>query len=484
MMAADFLASFAQLVAARTGVRIASLGDRRFQHQLRERVTARADGNSAAYLALLGTGTPESRREWDHLVPLITNAETFFFRDRGQFTLLKEKILPELIERGRARRSLRVWSAGCSTGEEPYSLAILLDELLPLRDDWDLWILGTDLNPASLERAREGRYGRWSFRLVPPDLLAKYFRPDGDQWELDPRIRRMVTFRFGNLAEDFAGCGPADRFRWDLILCRNVFLYFDEPRIAAVMAQFRDLLRPDGYLMTGHNEAYPLAAEGLAVRSFSDSALFQRQDEPERPRGLTPPPPARPSRHQAAHPAAMRPAPPGNKDRAAAPDLSEARALLRRGLADEATAAAERILARHPHHLEALRLMAQACANAGRHQEAARYCRRVLARHYADVPAHFLLAKIAEEQGDLERAQAALEKTLYLDPSFIPAHLELAFLHDQAGRRTLARNQFQAAADLLKPLPAATQMEWLDDLPAGELLTRITGLLDGRTAGT
>jgi chemotaxis protein methyltransferase CheR len=106
-----------------------------------------------------------------------SNGETYFFRDHGQFDLLRLRLLPELIERSRATGGLRLWSAGCATGEEAYSLAMLVDMLLPQRDDRDIHIVGSDIDEAALARARRGRYRRWSFRLMPPDLLQRYFRP-------------------------------------------------------------------------------------------------------------------------------------------------------------------------------------------------------------------------------------------------------------------------------------------------------------------
>ena len=467
-MTADFLAPFAQLVASRIGVRIGSLGDSRLLDQVERRIKIQAGGNPTAYLALLQADTSESQLEWDQLIPLVTNGETFFFRDQGQFALLKETILPTLIEQAGEKRSLRLWSAGCSTGEEPYSLAILLNELLPPKDEWDLWILATDLNVASLERAREGLYGRWSFRLVSPDLMSTYFRARAESWALDPRIREMVTFRKGNLLDEFAGCRSTDMFQWDLILCRNVFLYFDDAGTAAVMSEFRKLLRPGGYLMTGHNELKSLDWDGFAIRSFPESVLYQRVEKDPMP-------------CHAAQPLLTMPY--DRRDRTARGlSLTSELPVVADGLPSsdlpEATLAANHTLQLDPNNLEALRLMAQACANEGRYRDAMAYCRRALVLDYADVPSHFLLAKVAEEQGDLEAARAALEKAIYLDPSFIPAHLELAFLYEHTGNKPLARNQFRAAAELLRALPSGAFVDGFEDVPAGALLGRIAGLLE------
>ena len=157
-------------------------------------------------------------------IALLTNGETYFFRDHGQFDLLRLRLLPELIERRRDAKTLRLWSAGCSSGEEAYSLAMLLDMLLPKRDGWNILILGSDIDEAALAKARRGHYGQWSFRMAPPALKQRYFQRKGDEWMLDERIRSMVTFRTSNLiGETFPSAELRDM---DLILCRNVFIYF------------------------------------------------------------------------------------------------------------------------------------------------------------------------------------------------------------------------------------------------------------------
>ena len=138
------------------------------------------------------------------------SGETYFFRDHGQFDLLRLRLLPELIERRRGAKTLRLWSAGCASGEEAYSLAMLVDMLLPERDGWDILILGSDIDQTALAKARRGHYGQWSFRMVPPALQQRYFQRKGDEWALDERIRRMVTFRAGDLiGEPFPGSGIA-----------------------------------------------------------------------------------------------------------------------------------------------------------------------------------------------------------------------------------------------------------------------------------
>ncbi|MDF5740293.1 MULTISPECIES: CheR family methyltransferase [unclassified Nostoc] len=184
--------------------------------------------------------------EWQDLISLFTVTETYFFRDQGQISLLKNQLLPELNERKRQlslthgnaangefyRPTLRLWSAGCSTGEEAYSLAILLKELIFDYHAWDILILGTDINQSAIALAEQGIYSEWSFRTTTPEIKSRYFRSHKKGWEIDPAIRAMVTFQPGNLMQDSYPAYAGSIHDLDLILCRNVFIYFDFNAIA------------------------------------------------------------------------------------------------------------------------------------------------------------------------------------------------------------------------------------------------------------
>jgi len=206
-------------------------------------------------------------------VPIINN-ETYFFRDHGQFDLLRLRLLPELIERRRDTKILRLWSAGCSSGEETYSLAMLLDMLLPERDGWDILILGSDIDETALAKARRAHYGQWSFRMAPTALKHRYFRRTGDEWSLDERIRNMVTFRAGDLIGDSRA--EAQLQDMDLILCRNVFIYFGVAAVAAVADKLAAALNEGGYLMTAHTELIGHRVPNLHSRLFVEGVVYQR----------------------------------------------------------------------------------------------------------------------------------------------------------------------------------------------------------------
>ena len=171
------------------------------------------------------------------LAEALTVGETYFFREPRSFEVLADEILPPLIDARRAgSRQLRLWSAGCCTGEEAYSLAIMLDRLLPDLDDWQVTILATDVNRRFLQKAARAEYGEWSFRDAPPWLKSRYFTAGRRGHALAPRIRRMVRFAALNLV-DLRFPLKGDTAAMDVILCRNVLMYFPPPTASRRVAR-------------------------------------------------------------------------------------------------------------------------------------------------------------------------------------------------------------------------------------------------------
>lgn len=194
-------------------------------------------------------GTPSSELE-AAVVEAMTTNETLFFRDRTPFDLIRDVILPEALANKTHSRALRIWCAAVSTGQEAYSLAMLLDEAADRLAGWKIEILGTDISLDVLERARLGLYSQFEVqRGLPIQLLLKHFRQEGDKWRLTERIRDMVQFKQHNLLE------PNHHFgQFDLILCRNVLIYFDVPTKARVMAALAARLAANGAFILGAAE--------------------------------------------------------------------------------------------------------------------------------------------------------------------------------------------------------------------------------------
>lgn len=184
------------------------------------------------------------------VVQAMTTNETSWFRDSHPFVALRERIIPELIERRRGERRLTIWSAACSTGQEPYSVAMLLLDSFPELAGWRVDLLASDLAEGAVARARAGRYSDLEAkRGMPPEQLAAHFRRDGGDWVVSDRVRRMVRFGVLNLIGDLSDVPVAD-----LVLLRNVMIYFDHATKRDVLARVRGRMRPDGFLMLGNAE--------------------------------------------------------------------------------------------------------------------------------------------------------------------------------------------------------------------------------------
>lgn len=248
---------------------------------------------SAEYLDRL----QNDRDALNALLGEVTVGETYFFRDRDQFEFIRSSVLPQLrLER---TAPIRVWSAGCATGEELFSLAILLDESAMIAGST---LLGTDLSAAAIERARKGTYGSWSFRNGDGGYLDCYFRREGGRWSVEPRLRSLVMFEAGNLVDP---AYAAMHVKWDLILCRNVLMYFDERSAANVAAMLAASLEVGGWLFTSPSDpilrdlsdiAVEATPAGLGYRKVAQSKVMVEQRHvvpaPARPKPKPAPSPA------------------------------------------------------------------------------------------------------------------------------------------------------------------------------------------------
>ncbi|HEY4487538.1 MAG TPA: protein-glutamate O-methyltransferase CheR, partial [Candidatus Paceibacterota bacterium] len=222
--------------------------------------------------------SPLRKDQIEILASYLTVGETYFFRDKHTFDALEQTILPELIRRRRDQdRRLRIWSAGCCTGEEAYSIAIQLSQCLPNHADWNITILATDINPDFLQRASAGRYGEWSFRSSPAWIKDRYFRKiSGSRYEILPHLKKMVTFSYLNLAADTYPSLINNTNAMDVILCRNVLMYFAPAQVKKARQNFYRALVPDGWLIVSAVETSPLLFDDFSTVSFPGALLYRK----------------------------------------------------------------------------------------------------------------------------------------------------------------------------------------------------------------
>ena len=213
------------------------------------------------------SGAPLTRR----VIEAMTTNETLFFRDVHPFEALKARLVPELLRSRSAERSLRIWCAAASTGQEPYSIAMTLREHFPELANWDVKIVATDLNAAVLERAREAKYRQLEVnRGLPAPFLLKYFERQVAEWQLNANIRSMVTFRELNLLDSWTSLGPQD-----IVFMRNVLIYFDIDTKRRLLGRLRQTLQPEGFLVLGGAETTTNLDDGYAPVRIGKGVYFQ-----------------------------------------------------------------------------------------------------------------------------------------------------------------------------------------------------------------
>ncbi len=262
----------AQAVYAHCGINLTAAKKQLVSARLAKRVRQTDTGSYGQYLDNV-LSAPESDEFTTFIDSLSTNL-TSFFRENEHFIYLREKLLPRLIaERSGGKRFIRAWSAGCSTGEEPYTIAISLLETIPQAQSWDTKLLATDLSTRVLAKATAGVYDSERLESVSPQLKGKYFEPrrlpTGEEaFAIRPAVRNLISFRYLNLMEAWPFNGP-----FDFIFCRNVMIYFDKPTQERLVNRYYECLRPGGVLFTGHSESLTWTKHGF---KFAQATIYQK----------------------------------------------------------------------------------------------------------------------------------------------------------------------------------------------------------------
>jgi len=389
--------------------------------------------------------------EW--LISRITVGETYFFRDQTQMDYLRRNWLPEIINRKREKgeKTLRIWSAGCSSGQELYSIAILLHETLPDLKSWTLHLLGTDINTDGLSRAIRGEYGEWSFRATNEDIRRQHFIQKGhNQYKIRPEFRSMVKFSFLNLADDSYPSIMTETHAMDLILCRNVFIYFDGSMTISVLKKFTNCLVPEGRLLLGASDMMPTSVDGLEFSEWGGMFYYRRAEGKYLPQSLIKanqkpqvitlpaaplaPRPATITRE--AEPLLAPVAPVLVQPAASEPKSIDARIreLLREECWNEAIAAIAQYMDIHGETPAMLQHRAKALSNRGESLQAVQLCQRSIELDPLNHHTYLIMALSLLEMNRLQEAEAALRKVIYLNREFIEAHFHLALLQLRLGK--------------------------------------------------
>jgi chemotaxis protein methyltransferase CheR len=408
--------------------------------------------------------------ELRNLLNLVTVTETCFFRDASQFRLLRDSIMPAVTAAG--NRVLRIWSAGCSSGEEAYSIAMTIAEmgLYGPASGWTIEILGTDLNSAMLEKARGGIYTARAVRNVEGRLLERYFEHDGNTFRLNDEIRRRVTFEFGNLTRTaMPSTGPQD-----IVFCKNVAIYFRPDVAQKLMRGLLDTLTAGGFLFLGHAESLWQMSDGFTLvehdRAFCYRKVSGAADRMTSTARLKPGPTA------AATTARLKPGTTGITTTGVPPavaiDVQYDRCLAAFRAGDWSTAESglARIIRSWPTFMPAYLLLGGVYAHSARYDEAVTQARAVLELSDLEPRAHLLLGMVAARQQLDDEALHSLQRALYLDDSLALAHFWLGNLYRDRGDVAHACHEYENVVRHWERHTLELTEEFASDLTAEQLV--------------
>jgi chemotaxis protein methyltransferase CheR len=458
---------FRAAIAQRLGLQFddAKLG---FLGEVLQRRIEKRKCSSDAYLRTMEE--EPSNAELGALAVELTVTETYFFRNNEQFHAFADVVLPERMSVQNRSKVLHLLSAGCASGEEAYSIAIIVRETIA-DPSWNIVIRAVDLNSAALEKAARARYLAWALRETPADIQRRWFRPEGREMILAETARAAVKFEAKNLAVDDPGLWPTATY--DAIFCRNVMMYFAPEQMRAVIARIAQSLAPGGFLFLGHAETLRGVSDEFHLRHTHETFYYARKEHGE---GAVPQPAHRAQKPLQALPsvatfseawvdtirgaservAALIPtqtASPTNPRELSSPpawDAARALDLLCEDRFTEALAYVRGSPSEPDKDPETLLLEATLLAHSGQVVAAEEACLRLLLIDELNAGAHYVLALCRENNGDRDRAVERFRVAVYLDPAFAMPRLHLGLLARRVGDRDSARRELGQALVLLK----------------------------------
>jgi chemotaxis protein methyltransferase CheR len=448
--------SFRDLIAERSGIYFDPEKQELLKDNLLQRMADCGLSNFADYFNLLSS--PAGTKEFDYLLNLITIPETYFFRDRAQFRAFERFVIPDIVEKkSYPGASLRIWSAGCSTGEEPYTIAMILAAGML---DRPIQILATDVSHDALKAAREGVYTARSVRDVPQEYLNRFFTRKGDQYLLDESIKQMVEFRYFNLVTE--PYPLMEMSGWDIIFCRNVTIYFQAEATRKVIHNFYQSLREGGYLFAGYSESLRYISDEFSTIQQEGAFFYQKGGAKKTVRKK-----ARKIRGgriisgrsaKKKGPKTVR----GLKSDEIGQICARAKELLEMGRPERASEILSPYLRGSTTPESVLLLKAEISLNQGDLERAVQLCEKIVKREPLSIGGYYLLGVIYLTWEDEARAIEEFKRVLYLEPEHALARFNLGELYSQVGRFDEARREYSNVVHLLDKRP-----ESLDDRFAG-----------------
>ena len=475
---------FRQYIESRTGMYIDDSKQNSLKISVDRRMAAVGIKDYSAYYSLI-TANTIGKKEFDVLLDLILIKETFFFRDERQLNVLTKNILPDLAAR-RKENEIKIWSTGCATGEEPYSIAMaIMESTLP--DGINVSIYATDISEDALKKAEAGIYNKSSMRTIDKVMLNKYFTQKDGRYYLNDRVKQIVHFDSGNLIDPYF---PTEGNSFDIIICKNVIIYFRTETVKSVIRRFYDVLAGGGYLFLGHSESLWQISNDFELEEISGVFFYRkdrkskavpsikrfRQRERATGRMVSTPQRAPHSRKERvtryatpAKPAVVAKRPPLHTGLIHKKDEFER---IKKGVLpsddsnyEEILEDIERVLQEDPGNIHAHFLAGKIYANMGLYDKALKKGMDVLEIDDLSADAYLLMGSIYYKIGEKEKAISAFKKAIYLDDKSVVSHYYLGNLYKDANLNELSVNEYRNVIHIFETNPESK--EWL----VGEVFT-------------
>lgn len=428
-----------------------------------------------------------------HIVTLakdLSVGETYFFRHEQTFKALEKNLLPEIIaEKGDKNKNIKIWSSACCTGEEPYSLAILLKKLIYGIERWQIEIVGTDINLEFLDKAKKGNYREWSFRNIPQKIKEEYFRAKGDgSFVLKEDILKMVSFEYLNLVDESFPSIPQNLYEMDLILCNNVLIYFTPEAIPKVIDRFSKTLKEGGWLIVSTVEAPFIEHPSLVSKKVGDIFLFKKESheqktavKPSKKPSGTSDQQTKSGQRQALlqHSFLEKPKTEPLDAKKEAAEKSSPQTILQ--LENEFLSLKE--TDRFQEKREDLIRLVRELANQGKIAKATDWCTLALRFHSLDPMLLYLYGTLLQESGMKEEALQVYKKCLFLAPSFVMCHFSLGGMCLITGDEKAAKKYFRNVLELLKNYSPDDILPGIEDLTAERIKIIAANLIKENSLG-
>lgn len=401
--------------------------------------------------------------ELEVLTNYLTVGETYFFRDQSILDVFQKNIIPEILtQRFGKSQHIKIWSAGCCSGEEPYTLAILLLETIPDIKNWNISILGTDINRNFLKKAADGIYSSWSFRETPEKLRDKYFSKVSNGWLIAPEIKNMVRFDYLNLCEDSYPSAQSQTESLDIIFCRNVLMYFSQELNMAIGQRFYKALTQGGWFITSPVELSDENFSSFAKIQYEKSIVYQKSEKKLKPIFL--PKITNESEIRSDKPKQQTKSvkstilqPPSNVFKSK--DLAQATNPIDQALQQFNTRQYQKCVDYCKNEIKKasspipwLVLLVKAYANLGKHDEALKWSAQLIKLDGMNVEVYYLIASIQAENNALKEAESLLKRGIYLDQNHILSHLLLGNIYLSMGNVEGTTRHFKNVSNLLSKL--------------------------------